>query len=177
MRKYWLLFGFVLCVSLLFAQNRANYDTKDYEPVELKPFKTHPNVNVPEELELEPDTEPAKIESNEISKPVTTIKEEPKTTINQNVTQAQPKQEPKIDIKQEPIIDNSQSMKSLYDYAKQLEKTGNKEAAAAVYELIIKSGGAELIQKAHEDIPIIEAVDELKQIEKVFAHKKGIDGK
>lgn len=75
------------------------------------------------------------------------------------------------------ITNNSQSMKSLYDYAKQLEKIGNKEAAAAVYELIIKSGGAEVIQKAHEDIPIIEAVDELKQIEKVFAHQKGSDGK
>ena len=98
MKKYWLLFGFVFCISLLFAQNMANYDTKEYEPVKLKPFKTHPNIIVPEELELEPDTESAKIESKEISKPVITIKEEPKTIINQNVIQAQPKQEPKIDI-------------------------------------------------------------------------------
>ena len=34
--------------------NKAVLDTKEYKPVELKPFKTHPNVVVPEELELEP---------------------------------------------------------------------------------------------------------------------------
>ena len=64
---------------------------------------------------------------------------------------------------------------SLYDYAKRLEEAGNSEAAAAVYELIAKGGGAELIQKAHEDIPIIETVDEIKQIEGIFG--KGGDGK
>ena len=30
------------------------FDTKEYKPIELKPIKTHPNVVVPEELELEP---------------------------------------------------------------------------------------------------------------------------
>ena len=173
MKRYWLLFGFVLCVSLLFAQNGAGSDTS----VKLESYQTHPKVMVPEEVELEPDTEPVKIEGKEINKPSITIKEESQASINHNVIQAQPKQEPKIDIKQEPIINNSQSMKSLYDYAKQLEKTGNKEAATAVYKLIIKGGGTELIQKAHEDIPIIEAVDELKQIDKVFTHKKGSKGK
>ena len=34
--------------------NRAKYDTKEYKPVKLKPFKTHPKVVVPEEVELEP---------------------------------------------------------------------------------------------------------------------------
>ena len=32
----------------------ASYDTKEYKPIKLKPFKTHPKVVVPEELELEP---------------------------------------------------------------------------------------------------------------------------
>ena len=35
-------------------KNTANYDTREYKPIELKPFKTHPKVIVPEELELEP---------------------------------------------------------------------------------------------------------------------------
>ena len=35
-------------------KNKAPLDTKEYKPVELKPFQTHPKVVVPEELELEP---------------------------------------------------------------------------------------------------------------------------
>ena len=35
-------------------KNTANYDTREYKPIKLKPFKTHPKVKVPEELELEP---------------------------------------------------------------------------------------------------------------------------
>ncbi len=35
-------------------KNTANYDTREYKPIELKPIKTHPKVIVPEELELEP---------------------------------------------------------------------------------------------------------------------------
>ncbi len=34
--------------------NKQSIDTKEYKPVNLKPFKTHPKVVVPEELELEP---------------------------------------------------------------------------------------------------------------------------
>ena len=34
--------------------NSANYDTREYKPIQLKPYKTHPKVVVPEELELEP---------------------------------------------------------------------------------------------------------------------------
>ena len=33
---------------------KPSVDTKEYKPVELKPFQTHPKVVVPEELELEP---------------------------------------------------------------------------------------------------------------------------
>ena len=36
------------------ANNKAPLDTKEYKPIELKPFQTHPKVIVPEELELEP---------------------------------------------------------------------------------------------------------------------------
>ena len=54
MRKYWVLVGLLLVAGLLFAQKRANYDKNYYEPIKLKPFKAHPKVVVPEELELEP---------------------------------------------------------------------------------------------------------------------------
>lgn len=67
-------------------------------------------------------------------------------------------------------------MQSLLDYAKQLEKVGNSEAAAAVYELIAQGGGAELIEKAHRDIPIIKAADEIEQIVEIFRNGKGGDG-
>ena len=72
--------------------------------------------------------------------------------------------------------DNSvQSTDSLREYAESLEKAGMTEAAAAVYELIAKGGGAEYIQKAHEDIPIIEASDEAEQIGDIFGGAKGGD--
>ena len=72
---------------------------------------------------------------------------------------------------------DAQSMQSLLNYARQLEKAGNGEAAEAVYELIAKGGGAELIQKAHEDIPIVEATDEIEQITEIFGGVKGGGGK
>ena len=68
---------------------------------------------------------------------------------------------------------DAQSMQSLLEYAQQLEESGNSEAAEAVYELIIKGGGAELIEKAHEDIPIIKAVDEKEQLEEIFGKENG----
>ena len=71
---------------------------------------------------------------------------------------------------------DAQRMQSLLDYAKQLEEAGSSEAAAAVYELIAKGGGAELIQKAHEDIPIIKSVDEMEQIQDIFGGQRGGDG-
>jgi len=64
-------------------------------------------------------------------------------------------------------------MQSLLDYAQELEKTGNSEAAAAVYERIAEGGGAELIQKAHEDMPVLEKTDEIEQMEEVFGHLTG----
>ncbi|MBQ7171206.1 MAG: hypothetical protein IJR89_02895 [Clostridia bacterium] len=66
---------------------------------------------------------------------------------------------------------------SLYDYAKSLEAAGNSEAAAAVYELIAEGGGAELIEKAHDGIPAIRSVDEIRAIEEIFDHAKGGEGK
>ena len=69
------------------------------------------------------------------------------------------------------------SISSLYDYAKSLEAAGNSEAAAAVYELIARGGGAELIEKAHDDIPAVRSSDEIGQIEEVFDHVKGGGGK
>ena len=72
---------------------------------------------------------------------------------------------------------DSQNMQSLIKYAEQLEKAGNSEAAEAVYELIAQGGGAELIEKAHDEFPILSAADELGQFEAVFGHLKGGDGK
>jgi len=71
---------------------------------------------------------------------------------------------------------DAQSMQSLRDYAKQLEEAGNSEAAAAVYELIGKGGGAEFIEKAHEDIPIIKAADEVEQFKNIAGQLKGGSG-
>ncbi|MBQ7171598.1 MAG: zinc-ribbon domain-containing protein [Clostridia bacterium] len=68
---------------------------------------------------------------------------------------------------------DAQHMQSLLSYARQLEKAGNSEAAAAVYELIAKGGGAELIQKAHEEIPAVEKMDEIEQVEEIMDHIKG----
>ena len=70
-------------------------------------------------------------------------------------------------------IYDAQSMQSLSDYAKQLEKAGNSEAAEAVYEIMAQGGGAELIEKAHEDIPVIKQVDELEHLRELFGNRKG----
>lgn len=71
---------------------------------------------------------------------------------------------------------DAQSLRSLRDYAEQLEKAGNSEAAAAVYALLPQGGGAELIEKAHDEFPVLSAADELGQFEAVFSHLKGGDG-
>lgn len=68
---------------------------------------------------------------------------------------------------------DAQSMQSLSDYAKQLEKAGNSEAAEAVYEIMAQGGGAELIEKAHEDIPVIKQFDELERLKDIFSDRKG----
>ena len=36
-------------------KTQKNYDSREYEPVKLKPYKTHPNATVPEDVELEPN--------------------------------------------------------------------------------------------------------------------------
>ena len=71
---------------------------------------------------------------------------------------------------------DAQSMQSLLEYAQQLEESGNSEAAEAVYELIIKGGGAELIEKAHEEIPSVRFADDYKQIKDAFGEWKGGEG-
>ena len=108
MRKYWVLVGLLLVAGLLFAQNRANYDKKYYEPIKLKPFKTHPNTFVPEEVELEPDLETATKANTETTKPVLTKKDDKKTEIEQELIAGQKEQEAKSDVKS----DNSDTVKN-----------------------------------------------------------------
>ena len=60
-----------------------------------------------------------------------------------------------------------ENLESPRAYAERLEKDGNKEAAAAIYDLIAQSGG-EMIQKAHEDIPVLNKADEIDQFGQVF---------
>ena len=119
MRKYWFLVGLLLVAGLLFAQNRANYDKNYYEPIKLKPFKAHPNTFVPEEVELEPDLEPAPKTNTETTKPVLTKKDDKKTDINQEVIVGKKEQEPKIDIKS----DGSDAAKNQFN--KETEITEN----------------------------------------------------
>ena len=64
----------------------------------------------------------------------------------------------------------------LYDYAKRLEAEGNDDAAAAVYEIIIRNGGADFLTKAHEDNKLIKLNDEIEEVEDIFGRKGG-DGK
>ncbi|MBR4569536.1 MAG: formylglycine-generating enzyme family protein [Candidatus Riflebacteria bacterium] len=113
MKKYWVLVGLLFVAGFLFAQNRANYDKSYYEPIKLKPFKTHPNASVPEEVELEPDLEPAPKANTETTKPVLTKKDDKKAVINQEVIVNQKAQEPKTDIKSESINNNSPSSEKI----------------------------------------------------------------
>lgn len=73
--------------------------------------------------------------------------------------------------------DGKSEYEALLDYAKRLEEAGNEEAAVAVYALLPQGGGAELIEKAHDEFPVLSAADELGQFEAVFSHLKGGDGK
>lgn len=67
---------------------------------------------------------------------------------------------------------DAQYVQSLADYAKQLEDAGNSEAAAAVYELIAKNGGGELIRKANEEIPVVKANNEIEQFKQFISGTK-----
>ena len=63
------------------------------------------------------------------------------------------------------------SLNSMLDYAKRLEEQGNADAAAAVYELIAKNGGADLVNGAREDIPLVDAMDEIDEAVELFSRK------
>lgn len=65
---------------------------------------------------------------------------------------------------------------SLFDYAKKLEEAGDTAAAAAVYEIIVKNGGAGPIDHAHEENPLMKEADEADAYMDLF-EKKGGDGK
>ncbi len=62
---------------------------------------------------------------------------------------------------------------SLLDYAKKLEEAGNAEAAAAVYEIVIKNGGAGLIGDAREDDLLIQAADEADSYRDLLGDRGG----
>ena len=64
----------------------------------------------------------------------------------------------------------------LYDYAKRLEAEGNDDAAAAVYEIIIRNGGSDFLADMHEDNPLVKLDDEINEVEEIFGRKGG-DGK
>lgn len=57
---------------------------------------------------------------------------------------------------------------ALLDYAKRLEEAGNEEAAAAVYEIIIRNGGKDLANAAREKIDLIRTLDEIDEISEIF---------
>lgn len=67
----------------------------------------------------------------------------------------------------------AENVSSLVEYARSLEKAGNYEAAAAIYQLIAEGGGADLIKKAHEDIPIIGIYDEMEDLEEIAGRVNG----
>lgn len=67
---------------------------------------------------------------------------------------------------------DAQAVQSLTDYAKQLEESGNSEAAAVVYELIAKYGDGELIRKANEEIPVLNADNGIEQFKDFLSGSK-----
>lgn len=71
---------------------------------------------------------------------------------------------------------DAQAVQSLTDYAKQLEESGNSEAAAVVYELIAKYGDGELIRKANEEIPVVKTNNEIEQFKRFISDSKGGNG-
>lgn len=57
---------------------------------------------------------------------------------------------------------------SLYEYAQKLEENGDNDAAAAVYEIIIRNGGKDLANAAREKIDLIRTLDEIDEINEIF---------
>jgi hypothetical protein len=60
---------------------------------------------------------------------------------------------------------------SLIDYARKLEELGNDEAAAAVYELIAKNGGADLNEEARKNAHLADIADGIDEIDGLFSRK------
>ncbi len=65
------------------------------------------------------------------------------------------------------------SLESLHAYAQKLEEAGNPEAAAAIYAKMPQGAGGELIPKAREEIPALQALDEMNQLSDIFSSAKG----
>ena len=76
--------------------------------------------------------------------------------------------------KEPTIVYDVKTVESLLDYAKKLEEAGNVDAAAAVYELIAKGGGADYIDEAHRDFPLVSAADEVEEFKGLFEKKGGV---
>ncbi|WP_130838696.1 zinc-ribbon domain-containing protein [Lachnoclostridium sp. Marseille-P6806] len=66
---------------------------------------------------------------------------------------------------------------TILDYARKLEKAGNYEAAEAVYSLIPKGAGADLIEKEKEKIPPVRVQEDLEKLDKIFGRRAGGEGK
>lgn len=71
----------------------------------------------------------------------------------------------------EHALYDAEALGSLFDYAKQLEEAGNNDAAAAIYEIIVKNGGSALIEQARDDIPLLNAAKEIDEIVEAFGRK------
>ncbi len=71
---------------------------------------------------------------------------------------------------------DAENLGSLYEYAQRLEDAGNYAAAQAVYDLIAKGAGGEMIPKAHEENPVISAADDLNDLSEIMSKfKKGAE--
>ena len=62
---------------------------------------------------------------------------------------------------------------TILDYARKLEKAGNHQAAEAVYSLIPKRIGSELIKKEKAKIPPMQAQEELENLDNIFDSREG----
>lgn len=63
---------------------------------------------------------------------------------------------------------DANNVQSLREYAEKLEKAGNSEAAAAVYELIPKAINGELLPEAHEETPILKEFEDVEQFHSIM---------
>lgn len=69
--------------------------------------------------------------------------------------------------------DGKQSVSALLDYAKRLEENGDKEAAAAIYDLISKAAVHNANAEGSEPaVSLVEKYNEAKDILAEFGHDK-----